>query len=73
MYCNPRWPLVVQRVKHLRTWHAKSPMNTNAYIVLHERLQFKLAIDDLKLSRRVLVDTHVFTKPSPFEKEAYLS
>ncbi len=34
MYCNPPWSLTVQCVEHIRTCHAKSPLNTKALIVL---------------------------------------
>ena len=43
VYCNPHWSLAVQCVEHIRTCHAKSPLNTKAFIVLPNWPQFNAA------------------------------
>ena len=68
VYCNPPWSLVVQCVEHIRTWHAKSPMNTKVVIILQDWPQFNAATSGLKLLRQVQTNTPVFTKPSPLGK-----
>ena len=68
MYCNPPWCLVVQCVKHLRTWHAKSPSNNKAKIVLPNWSRFKATTIGLTLLRQVHVDIPIYAKPSPLGK-----
>ncbi len=34
VYCNPPWSLAVQCVDHIRTYHAKSPLDTKALLIL---------------------------------------
>jgi hypothetical protein len=68
VYCNPPWSLAKQCVEHIRTWHAKSPMNTKAVIVLPDWPQFNATTTGLKLLRQIQTDIHVFTKPSPLGK-----
>jgi hypothetical protein len=68
VYCNPPWSLAVQCVEHIRTCHAKSPLNTKALIVLRILPQFNATTTGLRLLRQVPIDTLVFTKPSPLGK-----
>jgi hypothetical protein len=68
VYCNPPWSLAVQCVEHIRTCHAKSPLNTKALIVLPNWPQFNAATSELRLLRQVPINTLVFTKPSPLGK-----
>ena len=49
VYCNPLWFLTIQCVEHLRTCHAKSPLNTKAFIVLPDWPQFSAATTGLRL------------------------
>jgi len=51
VYCNPPWSLAVQCVEHIRTCHAKSPLNTKALIVLPNWPQFNVASTALRLLR----------------------
>ena len=53
VYCNPPWSLAVQCVEHIRTCHAKSPLNTKALIVLRNLPQFNATTTGLKLLRQV--------------------
>jgi hypothetical protein len=53
VYCNPPWSLAVRRVEHMRTCHAKSPMNTKVVIVLLDWPQFNAATTGLKLLRQI--------------------
>jgi len=57
VYCNPPWSLAVQCVEHIRTCHAKSPLNTKALIVLPNRPQFNASTNGLRLLRQVPIDT----------------
>ncbi len=68
MYCNPPWSLAIQCVEHIRTCHARSPLNTKALIVLPNWPQFNVATIGLRLLRQVPIDTPVFTKQSPLGK-----
>ena len=65
VFCSLPWSLVVQCVVHLRKFHAKSPTNTKAIIVLPEWPQFKNVTTCLKLLEQIPIDTPVYTKPSP--------
>jgi hypothetical protein len=64
VYCNPPWSLAVQCVEHIRTCHAKSPMNTKVVIVLLDWPQFNATTTGLKLLRQIQTNTPVFTKQS---------
>ena len=44
---NPPWSLAIQCVEHIRTCHAKSPMNTKVVIVLLDWPQFNAATTGL--------------------------
>jgi hypothetical protein len=68
VYCNPPWSLAVQCIEHIRTCHAKAPMNTKVVIVLLDWQQFNAATTGLKLLRRIQTDIPMFTKPSPLGK-----
>ena len=68
VYCNPPWSLAVQCVEHIRTFYAKSPLNTKGLIVLPNWPQFNAVIAGLILLRQVPIDTPVFTNPSPLGK-----
>ena len=68
VYCNPPWSSAVHCVEHIRTCHAKSPLNTKALIVLPNLPQFNAATTGLTLLRQVPIDTPVFTQPSPLGK-----
>ena len=59
--------LVVQCVEHLRTWHAKSPMNAKAVFDLTEWPHVKSIKDDLKLLMQIPIDGLLL------RKETYLS
>jgi len=65
VYCYPSWSVVVQCVEHIRTCHAKSPLSTEALIVLPNWPQFIAVTTGLRLLRQVPIDTPFFTKPSP--------
>ena len=68
MYCNLPCSLAMQCVEHIRTCHAKSPINTKDVIILPNWPQFNAATISLKLLRQVPTDTLVFTKPPPLGK-----
>ncbi len=68
MYYYPPWSIAVQRVEHIRTCHAKSPVNTKALIVLPNWPQFNATTTGLKLLRQISTNTPVFTKPSTLGK-----
>ena len=69
VHCNPPWSLAVQCIEHIRTCHAKSPMNTKAVIILQNWPQFNATtIGLIGLLRQVSIDTPVFPKPSPLGK-----
>ncbi len=68
LYCNPPWSLAVQYVEHIRTCHAKSPMNTKDFIVLFYWPQFNAATTGLRLMRQVPTDIPMFTKPRALGK-----
>jgi hypothetical protein len=72
VYCNPPWSLAVQLVEHMRTCHAKSPLNTKALVVFPNWPQFNAATTGLRLLRQVPIDTLVFTKSSPLGKDVLL-
>ncbi len=59
MYCNPPWSLALHCVEHIRTCHARSPLNTKALIVLPNWPQFNAATTGLRLLRQVPIDTPV--------------
>ena len=71
VYCNPPWSLEPQSVEHIRTYHAKSPRNTKAVIVLiiQNWPQFNAAASGLRFMRQVHTNTPEFTKPSPLGKK----
>ena len=50
VHCNPPWSLVVQCVEHIRTCHAKSPMNTKGVIDLP---QMNATTTGIRLLRQV--------------------
>jgi len=58
----------VQCVEHIRTCHAKSPMNTKVITVLPDWPEFNAATTVLRLLSQVPTDIRVFTKPSPLGK-----
>jgi len=68
VYCNPPWSFAIQRIKTIRTCHAKSPINTNVAIVLLQWPQFNATISGRSLLRQVPTNILVFTKPSPLGK-----
>ena len=68
VYCNPPWSFGVPCVEHIRTCHAKSPMEIKVVIVLLDQPQFNTTTTGLRLLRQVPIDTPVFTKPSPLGK-----
>jgi len=55
VYCNPSWSIDVQRAKHLRTCHAKSPMNTKEGIVLPQRVNLNMLLLPLNCCGRFLL------------------
>jgi hypothetical protein len=65
VFCNPPWSLAVQCVEHLHKCETNYPSNTKAVIVLPEWPQFKSVTTGLKLPEQILIDTLIFTKPSP--------
>ncbi len=54
--------------QHIRTCHAKSPMNIIAVIVLPDWPQLNAATIGFKLLRQIHTNTPVFTKPSSLGK-----
>ncbi len=65
------WSLAVQCVEHIRTCHAKYPINTKAVVVLLDWSQFKTTTIGPKLlglRRFPTIDSQMFSKPSPLGK-----
>jgi hypothetical protein len=66
VYCNPPWSLAVQSVEHIRTCHAKSPLNTKyVVILLPDWPRLNATTNGLRLLRQDLANISSFTKTSP--------
>ena len=69
VYCNLPLSLAIKYVKHIRTCHSKSPMNTTVVIVFLYWPQFNATTTVFILLRQVqTIDTHYMTLPLPIQE-----
>jgi hypothetical protein len=63
IYSNPPWSLAVACVQHLRSCHAKAPMDTTSVIALPNWHVYKAITKELKLLRQSPKGENVFMRP----------